>query len=118
MKTTKAQFKYFTKQVFFWFREWGLHNWRCDVIHSREDSEYTRATAAWDHEHKNCTISLNTDTDEAIKNLELDRTALHETWEVILSKLRDMAETTYSHDAVDEAIHDVIRRVENVVLKG
>jgi len=116
MKTTKAQFNYFRQRVEFWFQEWGLHNWRCDVTHSREESDDIRATACWLIPHFACTINLNTETDEKLDQAEIDRTALHETWEVILSKLRNMAEETYSHDVVDGAIHDVIRRIENVVL--
>ena len=118
MKTTKKQFLYFSKRVKYWFEVWGLHNWRCDVTHSKEESNDVRATACWAKEHHACTINLNTDTDEKLTNLEIDRTALHETWEVILSDFRSMAEATFSQDVVDEAIHDIIRRVENVVLKG
>ena len=51
-------------------------------------------------------------TEEAI-----DKTAFHEVFELLIIELIHMSKETYSEKKVETAVHEIVRRAENIVYK-
>lgn len=115
-KTTKKNFELFKKEAERWIKEFGLIGWEIDILHSNIASDHVAKTN-FDACNRWATIRLGKDWGETkISDFEMRKTAFRETAEVLLAKLRCMGTDKFV-DAreVDEAIHIVIRTLENVL---
>ncbi len=67
------------------------------------------------HEGKIATIQLCDKCYEVLTNIEIDRIAFHEVWEVMLVKLSEYALYTFADDVVADAVHRIIITMENTI---
>lgn len=112
-KTTKSEFEIFKKEVFKWQSYFGLINWQIYVLHEKIDSF---GNCMVDIPGKVSSIRLNTELSEADYIVrDIRRTAFHEVCELMLWPLGNQACGMYPHKFVDEATHDIIRRLEHTI---
>lgn len=113
--TTKEDFEKFKEFIIYWIDFFGLRNWEVEFGHAEDDT--AMAYTKFNVPNRNITIVLATDWGERkVTNEELNKTAFHEVCEVLLLKVRYIADARYIHDEdIGSEIHDVIRILENVV---
>jgi (p)ppGpp synthase/HD superfamily hydrolase len=110
MKTSKAHFRLFDKQISKWLEVFSLGSqWKVFVTHV-ELMGRSMAETECDYPGKTATIFLNKVwEDTEVTEKEIDETAFHEVLEIVLDKLDSMAKISCQRDKVDEARHDVIQ---------
>jgi (p)ppGpp synthase/HD superfamily hydrolase len=110
VKTSKAHFRMFDKQVSKWLVVFNLSSqWKVFVTHV-ELIGRSMAETECDYPGKVATIFLNKVwEDTEVTERELDETAFHEVLEIVLDKLDSMAKISCQRDKVDEARHDIIQ---------
>lgn len=114
MKTSKKHFTVFKKECLKWIVLFGLLDWKFSFFHEQWDNE-ALANYKTNLEGKCAAINLSIDwADEPITNAQIKRSAFHEVCEVMLSRLAICVRSRFvSSDEIIEAIHDIIRRLEN-----
>lgn len=116
VKTNKADFKLFKNEVEEWIKAFGLNDWEIEFAH--EDLECARAQCNWCIEHKIAQMTLSTDWTGAEYNpRQICLAAFHETVELLLAELADMANKIVSEDEVNARVHSLIHRLQRVVFK-
>jgi len=116
MKTTKKHFELFKKEGRKWLREFGLLDWETFFNHKDIDA---RARYSADIEHRIAVLILSTQWEgPQPQNKLIRRAAFHEVAELLLAKIRCLAESrTCDEQELNEAIHAVIRTLENVIFE-
>ena len=112
----KAQFKLFKKHVKKWRDCFGLNQYRLTVEFDKIEDADTAAETGMDAQNGLAHITLNKNC-YGLSDKFLNELAFHEVVEVLLNPLRSMANRHYNWQLVDKEIHQVIRTLENVVLK-
>lgn len=114
-KTTKKQFELFQKEAKKWIDFFGLTEYRIEFFH--EDIGIARGrTEDYDHMMA-CDIKFPTELHESTNDDKIKVAAFHEVCEVMLIRLRSLADDYYSFDIVNREVHSIIRRLENSILK-
>lgn len=118
IKVDKKHFEIFKEECNLWVQRFGLVNWRISYeFHKINGALGLCATFCCD---RVAAISLSTefeDTDNL--NNDIKKTAFHEVMELMISPLNACAKSRYiTESEIDEARHDIIRRLENVVWKN
>ena len=122
MKTTPEHFEIFKAECKKWIEIFGLKNWRIDYIHKKLSSD-SRAQTTFNCVSSIATIFFNTKPDEEDEykfTVEtVKKTAFHEVCEILLGRLSLMVGQRYAlHELdVEEATHQIIRILENVLWK-
>jgi len=112
-KLKDKHFNIFVDEFNYWANKYSLNNWEfCFNFGTDYD---TRAYIYRDHVSRICLIFLNNEwegTKPTERNIRL--VAYHEATEMLLSKINDLASSrSVSKDELEEAIHVVIRTLEN-----
>jgi hypothetical protein len=110
VKTSKAHFRMFDRQVSKWLVVLGLTSqWKVFVSHV-ELMGRSMAETECDYPSKTASIFLNKVwEDTEVTERELDETAFHEVLEIAFDRLDSMAKISCQRDKVDEARHDIIQ---------
>ncbi len=116
MKTTKKDFIIFKKECEKWIKIFGLKNWDIEFYHA-DSLKDSRASTTYAVIDRSISIYLNIDwKNDTISNDNIRKSAFHEVSEVLMCKLRNLAEYRYTtfHE-IDEEVHAIIRTLENVL---
>ncbi len=129
-QTTEKHFKLFCNIASKWIEKFGLLDWEIKFEHSEENTDMdiniddntdisegeTLARTLNDVVNKWALFKLYVDWgDLKPTKEEIELVAIHEVYELLYAKLRWFARTeAVDADIVDEAIHSVIRTLENV----
>jgi len=120
IKLSKKHFKKFIKYCEYWKKVLNLLNWKIYYSFSSIDN---LAQVETNYSGRNATITLSTVwnlPDNALVNIEeeLERTALHEILELLLSPLESLA-MDRAWDAIEyrRNMHEIIRIFENILRK-
>jgi hypothetical protein len=122
-RTTEADFAAFRLRVDWWIEQLGLRGeWERDFTHKNlRDDCYARITA--DHEAKTAHVELNEDfgpepfAHGASLRSVVERTALHETLEVLFASLEHLAQRReWDATTWEAAKHAAIHRLERLLL--
>lgn len=109
MKITEKQFASFRDHVYKWQKSFGLLDW--EIYVDRGDDNDCEATCDIEKPNMIATIHLCNIGDNDVK-----RAALHEILEIVLTDVGDLLLLSgYSEDKVEEELHKIIRRIENVI---
>jgi len=114
--TTEKDFRLFADSFYYWMDMLGMGDWKCYFFHRKIAS---LAMAQFDAVGRGVSITFSTDWGavEATPDM-LNQVAFHEACEVLLSQLRTMSNNrTAIPIETDEAVHVVIRRLENLVFR-
>jgi len=114
MKTTKKDFEMFKKECQKWIDILGLKDWHIWYEHEQTD-ENCIAQYAEDPQARSLTIWFTTGLHSPLTEHDIKSTAFHEIMEVYMVDLRRMALESNSFKSVDEAMHKVVRMLENVL---
>lgn len=117
MKTTAKHFEQFKGYCSKWQNTLGLKDWAIYYYHKK--LEHTYAETKWTMSDSVAVISLGTlwDNGREFNQKELERLALHEVLHILTARMIAEAEARYTtQDALDEAEHALIRRLENCLL--
>jgi len=99
----------------YWQEKINLMDWRID-IYLRDLEKDTAAEVQMDFSSKVASITLSDTHPFPWHKKVLDRTAFHEVCEILLSELGYMATLYVKGSEVEEAVHKVIRTLENCVI--
>lgn len=118
-KTTKEHFKLFQSECEKWVDFFGLYGWSIHYEHNYTNDNY--GECYFSVIGRVAKITLNTefpDEGKAVIN-SVKETAFHEICELLLARLNVLALGKFASNAdiVNEAIHDVIRTLENKIFK-
>jgi hypothetical protein len=116
VKTSKKDFAYFQKSALEWQSILYMDAWQIFFGHVRDSQNL-----AWIFDNipgRSITMILNKEWgDTSITRRELNLSAFHETCEIMLTRLDDMAKKGVSKDQTDEVRHEIIRILEKVIWK-
>jgi hypothetical protein len=121
-ETTKEQFSIFKKEVYYWRDFFGLIDAEITVHHEDID-ENASGCCDGDLNNRSFWITLNKHFEDngdgnTLTDDEIRAIAEHEVIEVMLYPIRMMAvDRGEDWNKVDEAIHRIIRTLENVLIK-
>ena len=120
MKVTKKDFTLFKKECQKWINYFGLKNWEIRYIHEGNSHEDGLAGTTIDLDNKLAVIELCQEmNDYDYKNHSFNALAFHEVCEVLIGRLRYLAQSRYaSKEEIIEANHEIVRTLENTILKG
>ena len=115
MKTTAKDFKTYKAHCKKWQEKLGLTNWELNFYHN-DDEEGARAWVEAFIPQGQATIGLTETLEDrrALGGDDLNKWAMHEITELMLWKIRKLLEPVYSEEVINQHIHDIIRRLENV----
>jgi hypothetical protein len=117
MKTTKKDFALFKKECEKWIEIFGLKGWRVYIEHKIPPKG--KAWCELDLENRIATIIMNLDWDDDKCDYEIRKTAFHESCELLLGRMDVVSKWRHSSESeIDEARHEVIRILENVLWKN
>ena len=115
-KTTKKDFELFKRECEKWIEFFGLKEYRIEFFH--EDIGQTRGqTDDYDHLMV-CDIKFPKELHSETDNGKIKMAAFHEVCEVMLIRVRRMADEYYAFDRVNREIHTIIRKLENSIYKA
>lgn len=119
MKVTKKDFTQFKKECQKWLDYFGLKNWEVRYIFGGDSSKEGLAGTSIDIEDMLAIIYLCEEiSDIDYKQKTMNDLAFHEVCEVFLGRLRELAlSRIITRNEVIEANHEIIRTLENVILK-
>ena len=116
-KTTKKDFEKFKKAALKFAQKFGLTDWEIHVFHEEWGNEDSRAYNRCNYTGRVASISLAPEWNTRPVSGEIERTAFHEIFEVLLAPLTTCAFGRFvTEDEIDEAIHYIVRTMENVML--
>lgn len=115
-KLTVKEFETFKDEFMYWVEKYGLKDWEYHFyFEAHEDDVDARAFIRRDVESRIALVSLDKQW-IGLKPIEYEirRAAYHEANEMLLSKINDIARrrSIMSSD-IEEAVHEIIRRLEN-----
>jgi hypothetical protein len=115
-KTTTENFELFKKCVGYWLKFYGLYGWDLRFLHQEDDDSL--AYTSYNILNRSASVILAKEWDRPVTDRELDKIAFHEVGEVLLLRLRHIAEARFiSDEETGEEIHNIIRILENVIWK-
>lgn len=112
----QEHFDIFIKEFNYWVNRYSLNNWEYHFNFGPDgDEDSSRAHIYRDHPSRICLVFLNSHWDGTKPTTESVRhVAFHEAAEMLLSKLNDLVNSrSVLHDELEEALHVVIRTLEN-----
>jgi len=113
-KTTPEHFEIFKKEALRWIDIFGLKNW--EVFFDHEKREKARADVGLKFIDKQASICLSTIWKDLKPDVYyLKRSAFHEDCEILLARMDMMARNGARPDEIDEARHEVIKVLENIL---
>ena len=119
-KTTKANFKTFTKEADYWIDKFQLREWRVYFVHDRADD--LPDALAWrgaNFKGRVATIGLSPDWQEnEITDWDLCLSAFHEVCELMTADIVSVASLDIcpsDSEDLEAYIHSLIRRLEHAV---
>lgn len=115
--TTKEDFELFKKCITYWIKHFGLYGWDVHLDH-RTDKD-SLAYTSYNVPNRSVTIVLSKDWDcTKITDIQIDKSAFHEIGELLMMRLRFIAETRFiSEEEIGEEVHNIIRILEHVIWK-
>lgn len=119
IKTTDRHFKVFESECLKWIEYFGLKGWKVYFFHKKIDED-SRAQIRVNIKQRVASILLNKQWDETpILELHIKQSAFHEVCELMFWRLASMAhgEITSNYASINEETHNLIRIMENTVLK-
>jgi hypothetical protein len=114
MKFTQKDYDLFRRVAGATIKKLGLTNWSVGYQFKKLDAD-TYAECSWNYQGKVATMRLNSAELDTIDGHSVERSAKHEVCELLLADLGAMCNFGFAKDRVEEAIHDVIRRLEVVL---
>jgi hypothetical protein len=114
-KTSDKHFRFFQSRFLHWQKELGLTNYKAYFSHEKDDSSF-----AWinvNEDGRVCTVWLNKVFTEEPTLINLELHAFHEVCELLLWDMSSNLTCTFSLREVAKMTHDVIRRLESLILK-
>jgi len=119
-RTTKSEFEYFKKRVYFWQGVLGITWLDINVDMTEPDLLVVDATVTAEYnvtvQYGSCFIGINKELPSKPSLIEFDRIAFHEVFEAgYFSRLRNLALGTYSSFEVEAATHEAVRAAENTI---
>ena len=120
-KTTKKDFELFKSECEKWIEFFGLKGWQ--ISFSYEKLSKGKAECTYNIVNRSVLLSFNKQWNTESENDKITpenikRDAFHEVSEMLLCKLRNLAEYRFTTQyEIDEAVHEIIRTLENVVFK-
>jgi len=113
--TTKNKIQYFKDCTHEWIKYFGLFEW--EVHFDIETNEGVRATCYYDAQGRIATMCYQNKWIKEVKTKEeINRVTFHETAELFLYFVYDPIKKHSNHDEAQEAVHRVIRFLENKIL--
>ena len=119
MKTSTRHFEIFKKECAKWIDFFGLKDW--DILYAHNDSRPDScANVTYNLSAKNVVIRLTkTWGEQPITVKRIKRSAFHEVCEVMIARLVICSAARFlNKDEIEEASHDIIRRLENSVFEA
>ena len=114
-KTSKKDYKLFKTYCKKWIDFWGLYEWETNYVHyANEDA---RASIWWEMTGMIATIGLGKVWADP-EPYELSKVAFHEVCEIMLCPVTQLALDEYAKRKVDNRIHTIIRRLENIIFES
>ena len=99
-----------------WFKYFGLIDFDLKVKIDSENYEDNLAVATCDFIAKSAVIKISKCwPDYYLNAFEVKLTAFHEVCEIMLGRLRALADGKFSDTEVNETIHSVINRLQNTI---
>jgi len=119
MKTSKAQFNIFKREVEKWVKVLGLTDWYLDIEWENLDEE-TFAQCLLNYNGQSAIISLNKESCQVKINTNvIKEAAVHEVLELLLADLGALLEARdFSPDSYEKSTHKVINRLAKVLVKS
>ena len=116
-KTTKKDFELFRGECEKWIEFFGLKGWDITIEHAEDKGN--RATCTYNVTNRSIVLNLALEwKTDPITPERIKQDAFHEVSEILLCNLRNLAEYRFTTQyEIDEAVHAVIRTLENVVFK-
>jgi hypothetical protein len=112
IKTNAKDFHQYESCCRKWIRFFGLLDWDVAFEHADLGGD-TEAQCTFNAESRMATLSLNT---EITGIIPLDRLAFHETAELMLADLNELANSRFTTELqIDQARHNVIHTLENSI---
>jgi len=114
METTKEDFELFKKECKKWINIYGLKTWEICFVHGSLTEN--RAECYADLNNRIASMYFGKEWEDVEKNdPTIKLNAFHETTELFLGEIRDMANQGIAYEKVDKEIHKIIRTLENVL---
>lgn len=114
-KTTQKHFDLFKKEVMKWVNIFGLKEWKIHFEHWDYDYDY-KAYIKVNFDARTATFNLNTDYGEPVTNEDIKTTAFHESCELLLVKLSQMAKMRFiTLDDIEGETHSIINILQSVL---
>lgn len=113
-RTTNKHFQIFKKECKKWIDKFGLINWEVYYLHKKSKNlAFMTANLVG----RVADIGLaKTWKNSEVSNFEIKKCAFHEVNELLLYRLRNLAEYRYTtYNEIDEEVHAIIRTLENVL---
>ena len=117
----QKHFDIFAEEFSYWIQTFSLNNWEYHFTFGADGPDDTsRAHLYRDHVSRICLVFLNDSWDGTEPNeVNIRLVAFHEATEMLLSKMNDLANAReFSKDEMEEAVHTVIRTLENTYFKA
>lgn len=113
-RPTEKQEKYFVERVKYWLNFFQLSEWRVDIFVG-DCGKGHAAGISVDFPGMCATILLAEETPWPLTEEKIDRSAFHECCELLVAELASYSEHFVAQLAVQEAVHRLIRHLENTV---
>ncbi len=115
--TTQKEFEFFGRRVMYWQEQLNLLDWRID-IYTGDVNSSADAGVNIDFPGRCAAVILSEypPNNSSWTKKSLDRAAFHEVAEILLARLAFFGSLTIRKAEVDEAVHEVIRTLENSIV--
>lgn len=115
-KTTENDFKLLEKEGKKWIAFFGLKGWEINFLHKNDDLDSLGYTK-FNYTNRIADVVLCKDWGKRkVTEKEIKKTAFHEICEVLMYRLRYIAESRFITDVeTNEEIHNIIRILENTI---
>lgn len=119
-KITNQQFRAFSNEASAWLSWFGLSNWRTDISHQQIDDDECLACCMSELGQRRANLALNisVDQDTPVTFPQVKKAGFHEVVELLMARIRKLGEKRMDsgeEDEFDDAIHEVIRVLENTL---
>ena len=112
-ETSTDHFKYFKERCFYWIEKLKCDEWDWSFMHDAVDGGLAQYDLTYSG--RAIDVTLNKKWKEQPTKERLDRVAFHEVYEGgVLSTLRSYALMIVGESAVDEEVHRIVRKMENL----
>lgn len=113
--TSQEDFELFKKCVMYWVGQFGLYGWDIRLLHQEDEDSIAYARYNVPNRLVSIILAKNWD-DKVVTDVQIDKAAFHEVGELLMMRLRFIAESRFiTEEEIGEEIHGIIRILENVV---